>query len=103
MDASAWIAADATSDRAAFLKTMPTPPDESDPGFSFRAMKTGDVVVLRAGLIVTRLRGGAARKFLLRIARLPPAGQQHLMARVTGNYRRGNERLAGQHLRALND
>jgi hypothetical protein len=74
--------------------------DAGNLGFSFRTTKTGDVTILRGGLTVTRLRGAAARKFLAQVAGLPPAGQQQVMARVTGNYKRGNERPAGPHPRS---
>lgn len=70
-----------------------------DLGFSFRATKTGDVAIRCANLVVTVLRGAAARKFLSAVERLPAAGQQQVMARVTGNYRRGNERTAMRHPR----
>jgi hypothetical protein len=70
-----------------------------DLGFSFRATKTGDVAIRRGSAVVTILRGGAARKFLSAVAPLPAAGQQQVMARATGNYQRGNERLAKRHPR----
>lgn len=48
------------------------------------------------GTPATVLRGAAAADFLARIENEDP---QHLMARVTGNYRRGNERTARRHPR----
>jgi hypothetical protein len=72
---------------------------ENDLGFSFRATKDGDVLISRGGSLVTRLRGARAREFLDKARELSPVEQQHLMARETGNYRRGNERRAGQHPR----
>jgi hypothetical protein len=42
------------------------------------------------------LRGQAAARFLDEVER---GDDQELMARVTGNYRRGNERTAKQHPR----
>jgi hypothetical protein len=77
--------------------------DAGDLGFSFQATKSGEVEIRRSALVVTRLRGAAARKFLAQVGGLPPAGQQQAMARVTGNYQRGNERLASQHPRARNE
>jgi hypothetical protein len=68
-------------------------------GFSFRPTKAGDVAIRRGGSLVTLLRGAAARDFVAQVARLPPAGAQQLMARVTGNYKRGNERQAADHPR----
>jgi len=41
---------------------------------------------------VTILRGEAAAKFMSRIRGLDGREAQHLMARVTGNFKRGNER-----------
>lgn len=67
-----------------------------DLGFTCRRWKNGDVVISRHGRVVTTLRGDAATDFLSEVG----AGDaQQLMARVTGNYKRGNERLASQHPR----
>lgn len=38
---------------------------------------------------MTTLRGDTAKKFIVRVERDDP---QQLMARLTGNYKRGNER-----------
>jgi len=38
------------------------------------------------------MRGKAAERFALRVASVDDAGAQQLMARVTGNFKRGNER-----------
>ena len=55
-----------------------------------------EVVVLRHGRRATVLRGRRAQVFLEDVE----AGDaQELMARVTGNYRRGNERQAREHPR----
>jgi len=43
--------------------------------------------------------GSAARDFLARVDGLSAADRQQLMARLTGNYKRGNERHAGRHPR----
>ena len=40
----------------------------------------------------TILRGAAAGRFLARVEKLAESDAQHLMARVTGNFKRGNER-----------
>ena len=68
-------------------------------GFSFRAKKGGDVSILRNGKVVTVLRDASARNFLAEIREAPLPEQQQLMARATGNYKRGNERLAASHPR----
>ena len=54
------------------------------------------MVVSRHGTVVTTLRGAEAERFLRDIERGDP---QQVMARVTGNYRRGNERAARHHRR----
>lgn len=57
----------------------------------------GDEVVLRHhGRTATVLRGARAADFLVEVERGDP---QLLMARLTGNYRRGTERTAKRHPR----
>lgn len=69
--------------------------DEHDvPQFSYRATRSGMVFVDFHGRAVTTLRGKAAERFLARIAAMDDAAQQVEMARVTGNFKRGNERRA---------
>lgn len=67
-----------------------------DLGFSYVARKGGDVAIHRGGKVVTVLRGATATRFLAAVGDGDP---QQVMARVTGNYRRGNERTAGGHQR----
>lgn len=57
-------------------------------GFAYTKRQNGDVVITHHGRAATTLRGSAARKFLDRVVTDDP---QQLMARVTGNYKRGNE------------
>lgn len=62
----------------------------ADPtGFEYAVRKNGDVVITHHGRQAALLRGRTAEKFLADVARRDP---QQLMARVTGNYKRGNER-----------
>jgi hypothetical protein len=49
--------------------------------------------------VIATLRGTAAEEFLRDIDGATFAEQQQVMARITGNYRRGNERLAKNHPR----
>jgi hypothetical protein len=67
-----------------------------DLGFSFAVRKSGEVVISRDGRPVTFLRGSAAERFLAAVAGADP---QQVMARQTGNYRRGNEARAARHPR----
>lgn len=73
--------------------------DGGDLGFSYHAAKTGVVAIQRGGRTVTELRHDAARRFLADVDGASPEEEQELMARYTGNYRRGNERVARQHPR----
>lgn len=69
----------------------------SDPsGFSWSQRKNGDVVVTHDGRQAAVLRGRRADDFL---AEAGEGDEQELMARVTGNYKRGNERQARNHPR----
>ncbi|GGM55698.1 hypothetical protein [Microbacterium saperdae] len=64
-------------------------------GFDF-VVRGDDVVIRHHGVTATVLRGARARDFLTEIE---SGDTQLLMARLTGNYRRGNERTARQHPR----
>ena len=68
-------------------------------GFTHQRRANGDVVVFHHGKVATVLRGAKASAFVAELA--DGADPQELMARLTGNYKRGNERLAGQHPRNL--
>ncbi len=65
-------------------------------GFEWLRRKNGDVVISHRGRVATTLRGRRAEQFLEDV---DGEDEQELMARVTGNYKRGNERLARQHPR----
>jgi len=64
----------------------------ADEPFSWRSRSDGTVVIRYHDAPVTLLRGKAAERFALRVASADDAGAQQLMARVTGNFKRGNER-----------
>jgi len=76
------------------------PDEEGNLGFGFIVRKNGDVAISRDRRSVTTLRGASARTFLVDVARSDP---QQVMARLTGNYRRGNERTAARHSRNTTD
>ena len=65
-------------------------------GFTHRLRKNGDVELLHHGRTAGVLRGTAAARFLVDVDNDDP---QELMARLTGNYKHGNERTAKQHPR----
>jgi hypothetical protein len=73
---------------------MPPAHPDDPPQFSYRAAKNGTVFVDFHGRAVTTLRGRAADRFLARIQRMDDEAAQVEMARVTGNFKRGNERRA---------
>ncbi|MEV0729453.1 MULTISPECIES: hypothetical protein [Polymorphospora] len=64
-------------------------------GFDYITRADGSVVITHHGRSATTLRGGRAAEFLAEVDDDP----QQVMARWTGNYRRGNERTARQHPR----
>ncbi|MEO6958106.1 MAG: hypothetical protein ABI137_15295 [Antricoccus sp.] len=64
-------------------------------GFEY-ALVGNDVVITHQGRRATTLRGPAADQFL---AAANGGAAQELMARVTGNYKHGNERIAKNHPR----
>jgi hypothetical protein len=65
-------------------------------GFDYVAHPDGTVRITHAGHPATTLRGARARQFLDEVAATDP---QLVMARWTGNYKRGNERTARSHPR----
>lgn len=58
-------------------------------GFRYTRRKNGEVVITHLGRQATILRGAKADRF---ISSVEDGDDQELMARVTGNYKRGNER-----------
>jgi len=72
---------------------------ETDLGFAYRMGRDGAVTIHRHGRLVTTLRGSAAQSFLADVDGAPGEVQQQAMARATGNYKRGNEKMAALHPR----
>ncbi|QMU95900.1 hypothetical protein FVO59_00825 [Microbacterium esteraromaticum] len=64
-------------------------------GFEYD-VRGDDVVIMHHGVRAATLRGAKAAEFLSRVETQDP---QLLMARLTGDYRRGNERAARRHPR----
>ncbi|GHF59837.1 myo-inositol catabolism protein IolC [Deinococcus metalli] len=67
-----------------------------DGRFGYHALKDGRVVVSWYGRPVTTLAGRDAERFLARVEGLDDHAAQLVMARVTGNFRRGNEGRRGR-------
>ena len=75
------------------------PRDPQDFGFTFRLCSNGDVQIFHRGRLASTLRGRDADKFTQRVRDERDVEAQQYMARLTGNYKRGNERGASQHPR----
>ncbi len=60
--------------------------------FSYRARKDGSVEILWKGRRATALSGKLAERFLEQAPAEDEHGKQLLMAKATGNFKRGNER-----------
>jgi hypothetical protein len=70
-----------------------------DLGFTWRQRKNGDVEILHKGRLASTLRGADAADFLVEANGSELIDLQPLMARLTGNYKHGNERQAAEHPR----
>jgi hypothetical protein len=62
--------------------------------FAWSARADGTVIISYRATPVTVLRGQAAARFSARAEAADSAAAQQLMARATGNFKRGNERRA---------
>ena len=67
--------------------------------FSWLSRADGAIVIRYHDAPVTLLRGKAAEKFTARVRGAEGAAAQQLMARATGNFKRGNERKGKQQAR----
>ena len=65
-------------------------------GFTYQVRRDGEVVITHHGKRATVLRGSRAIEF---VTEAESGDEQEVMARWTGNYKRGNERTARQHPR----
>jgi hypothetical protein len=60
--------------------------------FAWRATKDGRIRISWQGRVVTTLAGGRAARFLRDVEGADEEGEQLLLARATGNFKRGNGR-----------
>ena len=60
--------------------------------FSYRATRDGTVFVTWRGRVVSTLAGAKAERFLAAVRDADAESAQLWMSRVTGNFKRGNER-----------
>lgn len=70
---------------------------QGDLKFTHYLNKNNDVLIEHHGKLATTMRGSKAATFLAKMDKATFPQQQQLMARVTGNYKRGNERLSKNH------
>ena len=63
-----------------------------DEVFTFQETKGGKVFIFWEGKQVLTLSGPKAQQFLAKIAAATPHEAQLIMAKVTGNFKRGNEK-----------
>jgi hypothetical protein len=61
--------------------------------FSYRATKDGKVLIAWHGKPIVTLKGGKAKSFIEKTSVANEEQQQLLMARATGNFKHGNERV----------
>jgi hypothetical protein len=74
-----------------------------DDVFAYRETKDGAVHISWHGKRVTTLKGPQARKFLAKIVELDGKQAQLAMAKITGNFKRGNERAAAETHKSSDD
>ncbi len=73
--------------------------EPSELGFTYRLRKNGEVEIFHRNRLASTLRGNDAEDFRQEAGDERSAEAQQLMARITGNYKHGNERLATSHPR----
>jgi hypothetical protein len=78
---------------------MQNSPEPHDLGFTYRIRKNGEVEIFHRGRLASTLRGNDAEDFKQEAGEEGTVEAQQLMARVTGNYKHGNERKAAEHPR----
>lgn len=64
----------------------------ADDPFDWRVTKSGQVLISRGGRVVVTVRAAAAARLLAKLDGADDEQAQQLLARATGNYKRGNER-----------
>ena len=70
-----------------------------DIGFTYKVRSNGSIDIFHQGRKATTLRGAVAAEFLEDAAAMSNEGPQQVMARLTGNYKHGNDRPPSRHPR----
>lgn len=60
--------------------------------FSYQTTKDNKVLISWHGKLIKILKGQEAQKLIQKLVSLDTKGQQMILAKVTGNFKRGNER-----------
>lgn len=68
--------------------------DPSERPYAFRTNAAGDVTIHWRGRLAATLRGRAAARFLARVEGADEVTAQLAMAKATGPFKHGNERMA---------
>jgi hypothetical protein len=63
-----------------------------DDPFSFRLTASGQVMISRGGRVITTLGGKSGARVISALETASADEQQLILAKSTGNYKRGNER-----------
>ena len=69
---------------------------EQGSDYTFRSTKDGKVFISWKGKIVMTLKGSRSSAFLAAVDDAPEELAQLEMARITGNFKHGNERVMGR-------
>lgn len=70
-----------------------------DEPFSYQSNREGKVMLYYQGKLVRTLNGEKALKFLAEIEDAGDSEAQLIMAKITGNFKRGNEKLSAKRSR----
>ena len=73
----------------------------SDKPFSYRAVKSGLVQISYKGKLVTTLSGRNSLRFLSKVGSADSESAQLTMAKATGHFKHGTERVSKDHNREL--
>ena len=79
-----------------YCPRVATPDPLADEPFTHLSRADGTILIRYRGAPVTILRGQAAERFASRMSGADRPAAQQLMARATGNFKRGNERAGKQ-------
>lgn len=67
--------------------------------FAYQVRKDGSVAVSHGGRVVSVIAGREAERLRARLAGASEPDVQLALAKITGNFKRGSERTAGNHAR----